>query len=93
MPGSLPDLMTFAEWKKGTSVVLRTRSRELKAVDVSLEQYEHTPTAMRHARVKDNVNLAELEAHTPRLQGRTGEACTEEAARAAGADLFVRSRP
>ena len=53
MPGSLPDLMTFAEWKKGTSVVLRTRSRELKAVDVSLEQYEHTPTAMRHARVKE----------------------------------------
>lgn len=53
MPGSLPDLMTFAEWKKGTSALLHTRSRELKAVDVALEQYEHTPSAMRLARLKE----------------------------------------
>ncbi|MDH5540571.1 MAG: hypothetical protein OEY03_14315 [Rhizobacter sp.] len=56
MPGAnatLPAVMTFAEWKKGTARTLHTRSRELKAVDVALEQYEHTPSAMRFARVKE----------------------------------------
>jgi len=52
----MPDpsaLISFAEWKKGTSMVLHTRSRELKALDVALEQYEHTPSAMRRARVAE----------------------------------------
>jgi len=53
MPPTLPAVMPFAEWKKGTSLVLRTRSKELKAVDVTLEQYEHTPSALRLARLNE----------------------------------------
>jgi len=45
-----------------------------------------------HARVKENVTLAELEAQFPRLRGRTGAVCTEEFARAHGAVLLNRSR-
>jgi hypothetical protein len=46
-----------------------------------------------HPRVAENATLAELEAVSPRLRGRTGEICTEEFARAHGALLFNRSRP
>jgi hypothetical protein len=45
-----------------------------------------------HARVKNNVTLAELEARYPRLKGHTGSVCTEEFARANGAILFNRSK-
>lgn len=45
-----------------------------------------------HARVKENVTLAELEERFPRLKGRTGAVCTEEFARANGAVLFNRSK-
>ena len=45
---------------------------------------------IRHPRVKDNVNLAELDALLS-LHGRTGEVCTEEFARAQGAVIFNRS--
>ena len=53
MPGANESLMTFAEWKKGTSMALHTRSKEIKAVDPALERYEHTPSPMRLARVKE----------------------------------------
>jgi hypothetical protein len=46
-----------------------------------------------HARVKENVTLAQLEARFPRLEGRTGAICTEEFARGLGAILFNRSTP
>ena len=46
-----------------------------------------------HARVKENVTLAQLEARFPRLEGRTGAICTEEFARSLGAILFNRSTP
>jgi hypothetical protein len=45
-----------------------------------------------HARVKENVTLAELEARFPRLKGRTGAICTEAFARQHGAIVFNRSR-
>ncbi len=45
-----------------------------------------------HARVKENVTLAELEARFPRLRGRTGAICTEAFARQHGAILLNRSR-
>ena len=48
---------------------------------------------VRHVRVKENANLAELEASVPRLKGRTGEICTEEFARGGGALLYNRSPP
>ena len=48
---------------------------------------------VRHARIKENVSLDELERQYPRLQGRTGSVCTEEFARSHGALLFNRSRP
>ncbi len=48
---------------------------------------------VRRVRVKENASLAELEARVPRLKGRTGEICTEEFARGAGALLFNRSPP
>lgn len=46
-----------------------------------------------HPRVRANVSLAELEARFPRLKGRTGDACTEEFAKANGAIVFNRSAP
>jgi hypothetical protein len=45
-----------------------------------------------HARVKENVTLAQLEEKFPRLKGRTGAICTEDFARANGAILFNRSK-
>jgi hypothetical protein len=48
---------------------------------------------VRHARIKENVSLDELERQYPRLRGRTGTVCTEEFARSHGALLFNRSRP
>jgi hypothetical protein len=45
-----------------------------------------------HARVKENVTLAELEARFPRLRGRTGAICTEAFARQHGAILLNRSQ-
>ena len=45
-----------------------------------------------HARVKENVTLAELEARFPRLKGRTGTICTEAFARQHGAILLNRSK-
>src|SRR5262249_33548919 len=48
---------------------------------------------VRHARIKENVSLEQLERQSPRLRGRTGAVCTEEFARAHGAQLFNRSRP
>ena len=48
---------------------------------------------VRHVRVRERVSLEELERRYPRLQGRTGAACTEEFARARGALLFNRSHP
>lgn len=56
MPGAsatLPALMSYAEWLKGTSLALRTRSKELKAIDAELLHYERTPSAMRLARVQE----------------------------------------
>lgn len=46
-----------------------------------------------HARVGENVTLAELETFYPGVRGRTGAICTEEFARAHGAVIFNRSRP
>jgi hypothetical protein len=46
-----------------------------------------------HARVGENVTLAELETFYPGVRGRTGAICTEEFARAYGAVIFNRSRP
>lgn len=45
-----------------------------------------------HARVKENVTLAALEARFPQLRGRTGEICTEAFARQHGAIVLNRSR-
>lgn len=47
---------------------------------------------VRHVRIRENVSLEELEQRYPRLQGRTGAACTEEFGRAHGVLLFNRSR-
>lgn len=46
---------------------------------------------VRHVRVKENTDLARVEASNPRLAGRVGDICTEAFARAHGAYLFVRS--
>ena len=46
-----------------------------------------------HPRVKENISLGEIAARWPRLAGRTGANCTEEAARSLGALLFNRSVP
>jgi hypothetical protein len=47
-----------------------------------------------HPRVPENGSLADIAAAHPQLAGRTGPvACTEEAARAAGALVFNRSTP
>ena len=46
---------------------------------------------VRHVRVKENTDLARVEASSPRLRGRVGDICTETFARAQGAVLFVRS--
>jgi hypothetical protein len=51
MPGA-STLMSFDEWKKGTSLTFHSRSKELKALDMALAQHEHTPTAMQRARVQ-----------------------------------------
>jgi hypothetical protein len=48
---------------------------------------------VRHVRVEENASLELLENSAPRLRGRTGQVCTEEFARAAGAVLFNRSPP
>ena len=50
-------------------------------------------TCVHHVRVKENVSLEALVAVCPRLKGRVGPSCSEEAARASGARLFNRSRP
>ena len=42
----MPDpiaLISSAEWKKGTSVLLHTRSRELKALDLALARLPRGP--------------------------------------------------
>ncbi|WP_336813587.1 ADYC domain-containing protein [Bosea sp. MMO-172] len=46
-----------------------------------------------HVRVKENTSLERLAKTCPRLVGKLGPACTEAAARAAGARLFNRSAP
>lgn len=46
-----------------------------------------------HVRVARNATLAALAQRFPRLQGRTGAACTEAQARALGAVVFNRSDP
>jgi hypothetical protein len=46
-----------------------------------------------HVRVKENTTLAALAQKYPRLEGRTGEVCTEEFARANGAIVYNRSAP
>ncbi|MDR3376059.1 MAG: ADYC domain-containing protein [Ancalomicrobiaceae bacterium] len=48
---------------------------------------------VRHVRVKENVTLEAIAAHTPRLNRRVGPICTEEYARSLGAILFSRSPP
>ena len=48
---------------------------------------------VRHVRVRENISLDRLVAACPRLAGKTGDMCTEDAARARGATLFNRSRP
>lgn len=53
---------------------------------------EEGAVCVHHARVAENVTLAELERRYPRLAGRTGAVCTEEFARANGAILFNRSK-
>jgi hypothetical protein len=45
-----------------------------------------------HPRIRENVTLEQLAERCPRLRGALGEACTEDAAAAAGAVLFNRSR-
>ena len=50
-------------------------------------------TCVRHVRVKENVSLESLVAACPKLAGKVGLSCNEEAARASGARLFNRSRP
>jgi hypothetical protein len=45
-----------------------------------------------HARIRQNVELAALEAKVPRLRGRTGAICTPEFARAQGALILNWSR-
>ena len=46
-----------------------------------------------HPRVAENITLANIEARWPQLAGKTGAACTEEAARSLGALFFNRSAP
>lgn len=46
-----------------------------------------------HVRVPENGSLADVAAVMPALAGRTGDACTEDRARALGALLFNRSQP
>lgn len=48
---------------------------------------------VRHVRVKQNTSLDTLESSYPRSKGRTGDACTEDFARANGAVIFNRSKP
>jgi hypothetical protein len=48
---------------------------------------------VRHTRVKENASLESLVAACPRLKGRVGPSCTEDAARRLGATLFNRSAP
>jgi len=49
-------VMSSEEWKKGTGLVLRARGRELKAVDLALERFEHRPTDMRLAQLKEKFD-------------------------------------
>lgn len=47
-----PTLVKHAEWLKGTSMLLRTRSTALRAVDNELLLYERTPSVMQLAKLK-----------------------------------------
>ena len=46
-----------------------------------------------HVRVQENISLERLMDVCPRLRGKTGAMCTEDAARSSGAVLFNRSKP
>jgi hypothetical protein len=48
---------------------------------------------VRHVRVRENISLDALAKSCPRLAGKLGEACTEDAARKTGAIVFNRSKP
>lgn len=53
----------------------------------------HGAVCVRHVRVKENISLDRLVTACPRLAGKVGAMCTEDAARALGASLFNRSNP
>lgn len=52
---------------------------------------EEGAVCVHHPRVAHKVSLAEVEARYPRLRGRVGAICTEDFARAHGAQVFNRS--
>ena len=49
---STPDLMSYQEWMKGTSVGFQMRSKLLKALDNEIHSYERGPSAVKAARVR-----------------------------------------
>lgn len=50
---TLPTLVPYADWMKGTAKLFSTRSQPLKALDVALQAYERAPTVLRLGRVRE----------------------------------------
>lgn len=49
---SIPTLMSSAEWQKGTYLVARRRSSELKALDEQIRSFERSASPIKAARVR-----------------------------------------
>ena len=49
---STPDLMSSKEWKKGTFLVARKRSKEMLRLDDEIQKYERGPSAIQAAKVR-----------------------------------------
>jgi hypothetical protein len=52
---NVPELMTHAQWLKGTGLTLRPRSNLLKELDQEILNYERNPTVFRLASVKEKL--------------------------------------
>ena len=52
---TLPTLMSFEDWQKGTALTLQTRSELLRALDLEIQQYERNPTVFRLSRVQEGL--------------------------------------
>lgn len=69
------------------------RSEDEPAMEFEAGWTAQGAACVRHVRVRENISLESLVAACPRLAGRVGPSCTEDAARRLGARLFNRSRP